>query len=85
MKQIYALFSLQMQTLMMFAIFIAFIYFPNLNSEINLLPFQINTISWRAAWYYIVIFGYKTGEEAVNNGDYIWIVVDFCVFACFAT
>ena len=22
-------------------------------------------------WDYIVIFGYKTGEEAVNNGDYI--------------
>lgn len=57
MKQIYALFALQMRTLMMFAIFIAFIYFPNLNSEINLLPFQINTISWRATWYYIVIFG----------------------------
>lgn len=57
MKQIYALFSLQMQTLVMFAMFLAFIYFPNQNTEINFLPFQINSISWRVAWYYIVIFG----------------------------
>ena len=41
MKQIYALFSLQMQTLVMFAMFLAFIYFPNQNTEINFLPFQI--------------------------------------------
>jgi nitrogen fixation/metabolism regulation signal transduction histidine kinase len=57
MKQIYALFSLQMQTLVMFAMFLAFIYFPNQHPEINLLPFEINVISWRAAWYYFVIFG----------------------------
>ena len=57
MKQIYALFSLQMQTLVMFAMFLAFIYFPNQNTEINFLPFQISSISWRVAWYYIVLFG----------------------------
>lgn len=57
MKQICALFSLQMQTLVMFAMFLAFIYFPNQNTEINFLPFQISSISWRVAWYYIVLFG----------------------------
>ena len=56
MKKILALFYWQIQTLLVFVLFIVFIYFPNLNSEINLLPFQINNISWRAAWYYIVIF-----------------------------
>ena len=46
----------QVQTLFVFVLFIAFIYFPNLNDEINLLPFQIDHISWREAWYYIIIF-----------------------------
>ncbi len=57
MKQIYALFSLQLQTLVLFVTFLAFIYFPNQNLEINLLPFEINVISWRSAWYYFVVFG----------------------------
>ena len=56
MRRFFVLFYSQMQTLGMFVLFLAFIYFPNLNIEINLLPFQINNISWRAAWYYIVIF-----------------------------
>lgn len=46
----------QVQTLFLFVLFIAFIYFPNLNDEINLLPFQLDNISWREAWYYIIIF-----------------------------
>ena len=57
MKQIYALFSLQLQTLVLFVTFLAFIYFPNQDLEINLLPFEINVISWRSAWYYFVVFG----------------------------
>lgn len=56
MKKFLLLFTTQVQTLFMFVLFILFIYFPNLNDEINLLPFEINAISWRAAWYYIVIF-----------------------------
>ena len=56
MKKFLLLFSAQLQTLFVFVMFILFIYFPNLNDEINLLPFQIDAISWRDAWYYIVIF-----------------------------
>ncbi len=60
----------QVQTLFVFVMFIAFIYFPNLNDEINLLPFQIDHISWREAWYYIIIF------------VFVWIFVYFRVTIC---
>ena len=54
----------------MFVLFIMFIYFPNLNDEINLLPFQIDHISWREAWYYIVIF------------ILIWLFISFRISLC---
>ena len=56
MTKIFLMFFKQVRTLFAFVLFIMFIYFPNLNEEINLLPFQIDYILWRDAWYYLVIF-----------------------------
>ena len=56
MTKIFLMFFKQVRTLFAFVLFIMFIYFPNLNEEINLLPFQIDYIFWRDAWYYLVIF-----------------------------
>lgn len=56
MRRYFLLILSQMQILLLFAFFLAFVYFPNLNTEINLLPFSINKISWHAAWYYFIVY-----------------------------
>ena len=56
MKRFWVLFKLQMRTLFLFLVLLAFLYLPGQNIEVNLLPFQINAISWVIAWYYVVIF-----------------------------
>ena len=56
MKRFWVLFTLQMRTLFLFVILLAFLYLPGQNIEINLLPFRINTVSLVIAWYYAIIF-----------------------------
>ena len=60
----------QVRTLFWFVVFLALIYFPNLNDEINLLPFQIDYIFWRDAWYYFVIF------------IFVWLFIFSRVYLC---
>lgn len=56
MRKIFTLIALQMQTLVMFALFLLLIYMPYQHTDVNLFPFEINVIFWRSAWYYIVLF-----------------------------
>ena len=56
MKRFLVLFTLQIRTLFLFVVLLAFLYLPGQNIEINLLPFRINAISWVIAWYYVIIF-----------------------------
>ena len=56
MKRFWVLFTLQIRTLFLFVVLLVFLYLPGQNIEVNLLPFQINVISWFVAWYYVVIF-----------------------------